>query len=59
MDRYESPKITTIGTVAELTQGQIFQQGQDSLSWIRIPGNGHGPGHGNGNGPGNGGGFGS
>nr|WP_244242405.1 hypothetical protein [Nocardioides seonyuensis] len=46
--------------MAELTQGQIFEQGQDSLSWIPIIGHIFGtaspsptPG------PGGGGGFGS
>ena len=60
MNGYESPTLTRIGSVAELTQGQIFEQGQDSLSWIPIIGHIFGtaspsptPG------PGGGGGFGS
>lgn len=39
MMRYESPTLTKIGGVTELTQGDLFQQGQDRLSWIPIFGN--------------------
>lgn len=55
MKTYEAPTLTKVGSVAELTQGQLFQHGQDSLNWI-IPvfGPPRNPG-----GPGNGGGFGS
>lgn len=56
MKAYESPTLTRVGTVADLTQGQIFQQGQDSMSWIPIFG---GPRPGGGHGGGGGGGFGS
>ncbi len=55
MSGYTSPTLTKVGTVAELTQGQVFRQGHDNLSWIPLaprPGGGGG-------GPGNGGGFGS
>lgn len=38
MKTYQSPTLTKVGTVNELTQGQVFQQGQDSLSWIPIIG---------------------
>lgn len=48
MDGYESPALHRVGSVAELTQGHIFQQGHDSMSWIPIFG-----------GPRDGGGFGS
>nr|WP_210438696.1 MULTISPECIES: hypothetical protein [unclassified Nocardioides] len=46
-----------MGTVAELTQGNIFQRGHDNNQWIPIGGpfTGNGGGHGGGNG----GGFGS
>lgn len=36
MKTYESPTLTKVGTVADLTQGQLFQQGHDHLSWIPI-----------------------
>ena len=51
---YEAPSITKVGTVADLTQGNIFQRGQDSISWIPFGGPipGWPP-------PGGGGGFGS
>ncbi|MGN0065017.1 MAG: lasso RiPP family leader peptide-containing protein [Nocardioides sp.] len=59
MNAYESPTLTRVGTVADLTQGQIFHQGQDSLSWIPIVGPifGSDPRHPGGGG--GGGGFGS
>lgn len=53
MNTYEAPTLTRVGTVSDLTQGQIFQQGQDSLSWIPIVGDLFGEG------PRDGGGFGS
>lgn len=31
---YEKPTITEIGSVKDLTQGQWFADGQDSLSWV-------------------------
>lgn len=34
MNAYESPSLTKVGSVADLTQGQLFQRGQDSLNWI-------------------------
>jgi len=59
MKSYEAPTLTPVGTVADLTQGQVFQQGQDSLSWIPIFGGNPRPGGGHGGGSGGGGGFGS
>ena len=38
MHAYEAPSITKVGTVADLTQGNIFQRGQDSIQWIPIGG---------------------
>jgi hypothetical protein len=35
---YESPSITKVGTVADLTQGNWRSPGQDYLSWIPIIG---------------------
>lgn len=58
MTNYEAPRLTRIGTVADLTQGQLFREGQDFLSWIPIVGDlfGNGPRP---HPPGGGGGFGS
>ena len=52
MNAYETPSLTKVGTVADLTQGNIFARGQDSIQWI--PFGGPIPGW-----PGGGGGFGS
>lgn len=38
MEKYESPTLTKVGTVADLTQGHISSSGQDALSWITIRG---------------------
>jgi hypothetical protein len=35
---YEAPSITEVGTVRDLTLGDLFQPGQDNLSWIPIIG---------------------
>jgi hypothetical protein len=36
--QYEAPTVAEIGTIRELTQGHLFQPGQDNLSWIPIIG---------------------
>lgn len=38
MNEYEAPSIQDVGTVRDLTQGDLFDPGQDSLSWIPIIG---------------------
>ncbi len=35
---YEAPTITEVGSIRELTQGDLFSPGHDSLSWIPVIG---------------------
>jgi hypothetical protein len=35
---YEAPQVSEIGTIEELTQGDLFSPGQDALSNIPIIG---------------------
>jgi len=37
-ETYEPPTVVVIGSFQDLTQGQLFSPGQDSLSWIPIIG---------------------
>ena len=51
MTEYESPSLTKIGTVAELTQGAVPHQSHDAMLWIPqtrpgAPGGGGGGGGG-------------
>lgn len=60
MKPYEAPSITKVGTVADLTQGNLLQRGHDSIQWVTYGGPFTGNGGGSSNGGGNGGGgFGS
>ena len=34
MKTYESPTLTRVGTVREMTQGEAYSPGQDNLSWV-------------------------
>ncbi|GAA2743241.1 hypothetical protein GCM10009868_16250 [Terrabacter aerolatus] len=38
MENYESPSLTDVGSVVDLTMGDLFQPGQDALSQIPIIG---------------------
>jgi hypothetical protein len=35
---YEAPTLVEVGSVRNLTQGNLFSPGQDSLSWIPVIG---------------------
>lgn len=39
MVKYEAPSLVEIGSIADLTLGNLFHPGQDNLSWIPVLGN--------------------
>ncbi len=55
--QYEPPTIIRVGTVADLTQGNVAQRGHDNIQWVTYGGPFTGNGGGSSNG--GGGGFGS
>lgn len=38
MNDYVAPQLTRVGSITEMTMGNLFSPGQDSLSWIPIIG---------------------